>query len=363
MGFLDFQSYSLWILIAAFLTASAFVWYAGTKLSAYLDTIANETGLGHAFVGMLLLGGITSLPEVATVSTASLTGNAPLAINNVLGSASINVVLLAFADALLGRRALTSVIGQPNPLLQGTLDILLLTVVVTAIATGDVLIFGVGAWATLLVPLYVFALWLSSQYEHRQTWAAHGSRQRQDQRKEGEEAEREQQGDARQEGGSLRSAIVKTCIAALVILVAGYVLARSGDAIAAKTGIGSSFIGLVLVGFATSLPEVSAIYAAVKLERYSMILGDIFGTNLFNVVLIFIADLFYSGPPVLSVVGTFEAVATLLAIMLTCIYLVGLLERRDRTIWRMGYPSFAVILTFFGGLVLLYAVSTGDYGS
>lgn len=357
----NFQDLPLWIVIAAFVIAAGVVWAAGTRLSGYVDQITRKTGMGGGLAGLLLLGGITSLPEVATVTTASLAGNAPLAINNVLGSAAINVVLLAAADAFLGRRALTSVIGEPTPLLQGVLDILLLTVVVIAIETGDIAIFGLGAWSTALLPLFAFSVWLTSKYERRRTWAADTVRPVRHQgdgrvdaglgQRKGEKGEAEDR--------SLRSYIVKTIIAALVILAAGYVLAQTGDAIATKTGLGASLVGLVLVGFATSLPEISSIYAAVKLERYSMILGDIFGTNIFNIILIFIADLCYSGEPVLSQAGTFEAVATLIAILLTCIYLIGLLERRDRTLWRMGYASFGVIVTYAAGLVILYRLSPG----
>jgi cation:H+ antiporter len=112
----------------------------------------------------------------------------------------------------------------------------------------------------------------------------------------------------------------------------------------------------VLVGFATSLPEISSIYAAVRLQRYSMVMGDILGTNIFNVVLIFLADALYSGTPVLTQAGTFEIVATLLAILLTAIYTVGLLERQDRTLGRIGYPSLAILVTYAAGLVLLWLV-------
>ena len=66
-----------------------FIWVAGTRLVRYLDAIAVKTGLGQAFVGMLLLGSITSLPEIANVMTSSSMGNPSLAINNLLGSASI----------------------------------------------------------------------------------------------------------------------------------------------------------------------------------------------------------------------------------------------------------------------------------
>lgn len=358
MEFLNFQTYSLWINVAAFAVCAAVVWAAGTRLSRYLDKISRKTGIGHAFVGMLMLGGITSLPEVATVATASYSGNAPLAVNNLLGSVAFNVVLLALADALLGRDALTAVVAKPATLLQGTLNILLLAVVVVAILAGDVAFLGVGAWSAALVPLFVFAVWLSSRYGQPAPWVPN------------EQAEREQ--DTRkksQPGGesSLAALIGKTAVAALAILFAGFVLAKTGDAIATKTGLGASLIGLVLVSAATSLPETGSIYAAVRLKRYEMAIGDIFGGNLFNIVLIFLADAVYTGDGgsslVLNQAGPFEAVATLLGIVLTCFYLLGLLERKDRTIFRMGYDSLAVIVTYGGGLVLLYFLQSGGGGS
>lgn len=341
----------LWVAFAVFAVAAAFVWAAGTRLSRYLDRIATVTGIGGGFLGLLVLGGVTSLPEAATVTSASIAGNAPLAVNNLLGSAAINVVLLAIADAFLGRRALTSVIGHPTPLLQGVLGILLLTVVVAAITIGDVAVAGVGLWSTGLVVLFIFAAWLTAQYEDRRPWAASdlGGGSQRSSSGSGSAAER-------QSDQSATPAIVKAAIAAAVILAAGFVLAQSGDSIARQTGIGSNLVGLVLVGFATSLPELSSIYGAMKLERYEMVLGDIFGTNIFNIVLIFVADAAYSGPPIFNETGAFEAVATLLAIVLTAIYLVGLLERRDRTVFHMGYASLAVIATYAAGLVLLLLI-------
>jgi cation:H+ antiporter len=101
------QDYPLWANALIFLVAAALVWGAGTRLTRDLDGIAERTGMGRAFVGMLLLGGITSLPEVANAITASAIGNPALAINNLLGSAAINVLLLAVADALVGRDAIT----------------------------------------------------------------------------------------------------------------------------------------------------------------------------------------------------------------------------------------------------------------
>jgi cation:H+ antiporter len=114
---------------------------------------------------------------------------------------------------------------------------------------------------------------------------------------------------------------------------------------------------LVLVGFATSLPELSSITAALRLKRYEMAVGDIFGTNLFNIGLIFLSDVAFRKGPILNEAGRFETVAALLALVLTGIFILGLLERRDRTILRMGYDSLATIVTFGGGLLLLYRLA------
>lgn len=107
----------------------------------------------------------------------------------------------------------------------------------------------------------------------------------------------------------------------------------------------------MLVGFCTSLPELSSIIAALKLRRYQLAIGDVFGTNLFNVQIIFVADLFYRGGPVLNEAGTFEAAAACLSVIMTGIFVVGMLERRDKTVWRLGVDSALAILVFAAGLI------------
>jgi cation:H+ antiporter len=167
----------------------------------------------------------------------------------------------------------------------------------------------------------------------------------------GDEREEEADSDPR----SLRRLALYTALCAVVIMVAGFLLARTGEVLAEKTGLGTSFFGAVALGFATSLPELSTVLEAVRLRRYTMAISDIFGTNLFNVTIIVLVDALHRGGPVLVEAGPFAATAALLALLLTAIYLAGMLERRDRTLLRMGYDSIAVVLTYVAGLVLLYA--------
>ena len=261
-----------------------------------VDVLARRTG----FAGMLLLGGIVSLTEISTVSTAAFTGSPLLALNNLLGSESINLFLLAAVDPLAGREALTSFIARPAMLFQGTLSIVLLAVVALAMATGDKLVFGVGLWSTTLFLLCLGALWMSARYERRKVWVAFG------QEEMTQEDSTEQNSVDEPPGGSLRLLIVKLTVVSAVIFAAGFLLSLSGDALAEQSGLGASFVGFVLVGTSTSLPELSTITAAIRLKRHEMAVGDILGSNVFNLLLIFLTDVIYVGDPVLNHTGRFR---------------------------------------------------------
>ena len=336
---LDLGDVSLPFLGLLFAVSAAAVWFGGSRLAKFVGAITDRTGLGQAFMGMLLLGGITSLPELAAVSTSAATGNASMAVNNLLGTASINLVLLAVADVYFGREALTAVAARPATLMQGVLSMLLATLVAMIATVGDVALFGVGAGAAFIAFAGFAALWLSSQFERRHVWEVVGGHEPDDR-------------PAEDHHSTFRLALlVAAC--GLLILAAGFMLSTTADAIAGKTGASTGMVGFVLIGLATSLPELSSIVGALRLRRYQMAIGDIFGTNIFNILLIFVADLVYRGGPVLSEAGKFEVIGAILAVFMTGIFIVGLLEREDRTVLRMGYDSAAALLAFAGGLWLL----------
>jgi cation:H+ antiporter len=324
------------------------VWIAGTRLTHSVNAIAGRTGLGKAFTGMLLLGGITSLPEVAAVSTSAAIGNAPLAVNNLLGTASVNLVLLAVADFLYGRGALTAVAATPATLMQGVLSMLLASFVAIAATAGDIPIAGVGAASSLLLVAAAAAIWIASGFESRHVWEAVEREDAPDHRPQPPKRRADKKSE-----WPLRRLIAATAAAGAVILVAGFVLSITADTLAARTGIQAGMVGFLLVGLSTSLPEISSITTAVRLREYDMAVGDIFGTNLFNFSLIFVADLFYVGGPVLATTGPFESIGAMLAVLITGIFLVGLLERRSISFLRMGLDSLAALVAFAAGIAAL----------
>ncbi|HYD80296.1 MAG TPA: hypothetical protein VEC06_10845 [Paucimonas sp.] len=350
MRLLDFANDSLWINLTVFAASAGAVWQAGTRIAGYADAIARMTGIGHMAVGLVLLGGVTSLPEIAVSLFSAISHNPVLAVNNLLGGVAMQKAILAGADALIGKDALTVVVSSPALLLQGALSILMLAVAAAAIAVRDVPVFGIGIWSWILLALYAFSIWTLAATEGRRPWRPADPVPQREPDASG--ANGDTPGNEPED--SPATIIGKTAVAAIVILLAGFLLSQTGDALAKQTGLGQSFVGAVLLGFSTSLPELSTVVSAMRLRQYEMAISDILGTNLFNVALIFLIDAAYPGQPVLNEVGNFSLFVAVLGIVLTVIYLVGLIERRNHTIARMGIDSLAILAVYAIGLFLLY---------
>lgn len=330
--------------IALFMAAGALVWLAGSRLARYADAFAEKTGIGRVAVGMILLGSVTSLPEITIATTSTLQGAPMLSITDVLGSAALNVVILAIADATFRRGALTSVQGSGRVMLQGVLGIVVMALSIGAYVAGDVLFLGIGVWSWLMLSVYLLSVAILTSAKNVEAW------------KPADPPKKQQQVHDEAEEWSLTRLGLRTGLAAVGILVAGVVLAQTGTALAEQTGLGLSFFGAVFLAVTTSLPEITMTTTLARRGQYEMAISGIFGTNLFNVTIIVLVDALHPGGPVLPEVGQAASVGALIGIVLTSIYLVGLIERRDRAFLRMGYDSIAVLLTYAAGLFVLYQV-------
>lgn len=340
---MDLTGFSLPLLIGMFLVAAAVVWFAGTKLAAYADALAEKTGIGHAVIGVILLGAVTSLPEISTSSVASLTGNSDMAVNNLIGSASFQLVVLAVCDMFIGRAALTSMVPGPRVMLNAIVSIVLLVLVAIGIMVGDWPALGhIGLFPLLLAGTYVLCVWQLSSEVAASGW------------KPVEMPEIERPELSRTEMSNRKLAWL-TAAAAAAILVSGTILTLTAEAIAENTGVSTGIMGLTLLAAATSLPEFSTAIAAVKLHRAELAIGDILGGNMFNTILILQVDALDGGGLVLREVERSSTTAVLIATLLTALYLIGLVERRDKAVLRMGYDSIAVLVVYVAGMAAIIA--------
>jgi cation:H+ antiporter len=345
-----FTRLGLWANLGLFVVAAATVWFAGGKLSRYAKTISDRTRAGQAFIGILLVGSVVSLPELATTVTSAAIGDAPLAVNTLLGGVAAVMVIVALTDALTGPEPLSSDITQPVVLFQGVLVILLMTIAAAGMVVGDVAVLGVGLWTSALFGIYLLFVLFTKIYGARKPWVA------QDPGPNGSAQAEEPEDDERRSTARIS---VLTALASIAILIAGFLLAVTGEALGEISGIGSSFIGLMMGGIATSLPEISTTLAAVRLRQYEMAFADAFGTNLFSTMLLFASDVVYRGGPVLNEAGPFALFATLLGIVLTTIYMAGFVRRSHRAVLRMGIDSLIVIVVYLGGVAILFSLRSG----
>lgn len=344
----DFHTLPLWSNLAVFAVAAAVVWFAGARLARYVDEIGARTGLEQAFLGLLLLGVATSLPEVATTIGGATIGNAPLVVGNLFGGVSLQIAVLAIVDMVAMRRALTFFTPQPVLLLQGVMLLLLLSVALAGAGVGEPLAWGrIGATPVLLAIGYVFVLQATRGGTFVPSWRATNLPDRPERR----------QPESRVFAGTTNARVYGFAAgAAAIIFAAGWVVARVGDALAMQTGLGASFVGVALVAASTSLPELSTTLTAVRLGRHEMAVSGILGTNCLEMALLLLADVTYRDGPILAATDRSAFVAGTMGLIVTCIYLLGLLERQDRTIGRLGWDSFAVLIAYGVGLAALYYV-------
>lgn len=353
----DFSGVPVWINALVFLVAATIVWWSGARLSGYVELIADRTGLGRAFAGALLLGGATSLPEIATTLTAAASGAARLAGHNLLGGVAMQLAVLAAVDAFALRgKALTSFSVQPVLLIQGVMLILLNALAAAAISAGELFtVAGVGAWSVVLAGAFIAATWINFRFEKQSRWEPSGVLA------EPPQSAGDLQAALRQQFRDVTTArlAVRFTAFALGVLASGFVVARSGEALAEQTGLGQNLVGATLVALATSLPEISTTWTAVRFGAYAMAIANILGTNLIEVALFFPADVFYRAQPIFDALDPSAGFLAALSIVMTSLYVWGVLERRVRTILGMGIDSAAVLVVYTAGLAVLFFLETG----
>lgn len=341
----------LWINAALFVLAGATIWWAGTRLEHDADLIARSTGLGHAFTGMLLLAAVTSLPEVATTVTAVvILENPSLAVHNLLGGVAFQTAILAIADATKSRRgSLTFFAPRFVLLIEGVGLVMLLLIIVGGIAArGFPVILSTSLWLVVLVAAYVGLMYLVYRHQGHARWTP---THEDDVPAEVRGAQTDSPGNSQVPPPWRRFVALS-----VVVLVGGWLAAETADALAVQTGLGSAFLGATALAAATSLPELSTTIAAVRHDRYVVAISNVFGSNAFDVSLLLLAELLYRRGTILAHAGTtLVFVATIGAIM-TCVYLWGLMERENRTVFRLGWDSALALGIYVCGLAVMYLI-------
>ena len=340
----------MFVVVMEFAALAAVVVVAGTFLARSADQIAEITRLGRLLVGSILLAGATSLPELTVDVSAVRLGMADLAAGDLLGSCLMNLLILAVLDLvhrsggkMLSREAAAHA-------LSATSSIALTAIATLAILTATRLpapsFLGIGIWSWAILVAYVFSVRMIFLDQRVSARAA----------AEAVEVAGPESTATPSVEPPLWKPVVVFLVAAVVLCFTGPLLAHVAGQLAEISGMGKSFVGTTLVALSTSLPELVASIAALRMKAFDLVIGNVFGSNAFNMILFIPLDAVHPGS-LFESVSPSHAVTGLAVILATAVAAMGQLYHVEKR-WRLVEPdAWVMLLILSGALMLVYKLS------
>lgn len=323
-----------------FVLCLAIILFAGTKLARYGDVIAEKTGLGRIWIGLLLIAAITTMPEMATgVSSVVLVDSPDLALGTLLGSCLFNLSIMALLDILhRSTPALTE--ASPRHIASAGWGILLVALVAGGILAGarfsGLTLGWVGIPSIIILVVYLAGMrrMFLSERNHQLPTAKADSLQ--------------------YEEIPARTTYVKFALAAAAVIGAGIWLSKIGYGITEVTGWGASFVGSLFLAISTSAPELVVAITALRIGAVDMAVADVLGANMLDIAVIILVDVAYSRGFVLSSVSSSHLVTAAVVVVMNLLVIAGLKARqRRKTFLFVSWYAIALIgLYIFGAYAL-----------
>ena len=331
--------------VLQFLAAGGVIVLAGAALTQFGDIIAERTRLGGLLVGSILIAGATSLPELAIDIHALRLDSADMAAGDLMGSSLFNLLILAVLDLTRYSHGQMFSRASAEHAVAASVSIILTAIVAIFILLGPelegVTVLRVGPGTIVLVAAYAFGARLVFS----------GTRDRATADREG--------------GGTplipaidrlgLKGAVAGYLVAAAVILVAAPFLARAAKELAEQTGLGGTFFGTTFVALCTSLPEVTTTFSAVRMKAFDMAIGNIFGSNSFNMLIFVPLDAVFDGS-LFSAVATTHAYTAMCVIVVTTVVVLGQLRSVERKRPFLEPDALLAVALILAALTGLYFV-------
>ncbi|MCY0904663.1 sodium:calcium antiporter [Arthrobacter sp. H14-L1] len=351
------ESLPLAVLILIFVAGAAVIWVAGSQLSKQTDVLDDRLHLGAALGGLILLAIATNLPELAITVSAAASNNVGVAVGNILGGIGVQTVVLVILDVFgtKGSEPLSYKAASLALVIEAVTVVAVLGVVIAGSQMPNNLIaFRLTPAAVLIAGIWVAGLVLVQRAQKSLAWQQQGDAPGGQEKPKGHSKKATSR---RNQHISTGKSVLIFAIAAVATLGAGVVLERSGEAIAVHIGLSGVLFGATFLALATSLPEISTGLTSVKQGDYKLAFSDIFGGNAFLPVLFLVAVLI-SGKPVLPQAQATDIYLTALAILLTLVYVLGLIFRPKKKVLAMGMDSLVVLALYLLGIAGLFAVAS-----
>jgi cation:H+ antiporter len=308
---------------------------AGWRLSDYANRISKKSLFPEGLFGVVFLAIITSLPEIFTsIGSVTVVHFPDMAASDAIGSIFINLMIIIVLDIIQGKGGILSIASKKH-ILTASLTILVLGIVsisllLRKIANINLGFFNIGLDSILIIAIYIFCLKLLVK---------HGAEEI---TKEGNDSK------------GIGSLWFKFIIAAILVVISGFKLAELGGEIVTQTNLSDSFVGLVFLAVATSLPELIVSWSAVKHGSIDMAIGNVLGSNFFDTAIIPITDIFYRSNQIMSDLNISHIFTITLCMILTAIIISGLIYRSKKSILKVGWDVFFMVIIVIISIAFFY---------
>ena len=342
---MDFSSLPvLWTTLAVL---AAVILVAATQLAKSADIIAFKTGLGRSFIGVVLLATATSLPELGTgVSSVTMIGGpegANLAAGDAFGSNLFNLLIIGILDIIWRRGPILSSLGSGVPLVG------VLGVAVVGVAAGGIIIHQsislASGWFVSPVSIVLILVFAAALY------AIYREEKYSDNKEE----------EHNYADSSLTRAFVAYGVSAVIVVCAAILLAGTGEGLSEAMGWDRSFVGTQFLAVSTSLPELAASIAALRIMAPELAITNVLGSNLFNMgFVLFLDDVSYTSGPIWDVVSPIHGLTAIIAVVMTMVVLVPSVSKVKLGFGRLvTFESVSLISLYIIASVLVYLAGVG----
>ncbi len=331
---------NLYLNILGFVACGIIIIYSGTKLAKYGDKIADLTGWGKAWVGLILMASVTSLPELMTgISSVAIVKAPNLAAGDIFGSCVFNLLILSVLDARI-KKPLFSIVKSSH-IVAAIFGIILLTVAGMAIflAHETPSVLWISSFTLVLFGVYLVSVWGIFKYEHTALM----------------ELPPASIVHTPYIAAELKKVIGNYALHALIVISAAVLLPYFGEHIASHTGLSNSFFGTLFLAAATSLPELVVSLAALKIGALDMAVGNLLGSNVFNMFILGIDDVFYREGSLFQAISPSHKLSVFITIIMTAVVGLGLLFKpKKKQVWLFSIDTFIIILLYIALMIYLF---------
>ena len=327
--------------ILGFIACTVVIFFAGKKLSYYGDLIGDLSGIGKAWVGLIMMSAVTSLPELMVgISSVAILEAPDLATGDILGSCAFNLGILSLMDVFTPKDHPLFGHLSKSHILAAAFGIILIVFAGLGIFLDEDIVLTPSIGVTSISFAIIYFISVTTIFKYQKS----------------EFAEKEEAPEHRIEL-SLKQVVWRYIFFSLIIILVALALPHFAEQIAEKTGLGKSFVGTLFLAVSTSFPEIAVSIAAVRMGSTNMAVGNLMGSNIFNIFILFIDDLFYTKGHLLKDASDNHLISVFSVIIMSCIAVIGIVFPSKHKNWYLSWDTILIFMVWTVNLVLLYQLT------